>query len=475
MDDAELAFAGIARQAELIAAGEVSSRELVELCLRRIERYDGRLRAFRVVFAERALMEAEQADARRGAGATAAQRPLLGVPIAVKDDIDVAGEVTMLGTNAHGDVPAAADAEVVRRLREAGAIPIGKTNVPELCLWPFTETPTFGATRNPWDLQRAPGGSSGGSGAAVAAGLIGAALGSDGAGSIRIPAAWCGLFGLKPQRGRVSMAPKAEAWHGMSVNGVLSRSVRDTALFHDVASGSAPVDRDRPEPPPQPFSEYASTPPGRLRIAYSAKVPPLLLAKLEDEQRRAFEQTLELLRSLGHELSEQDPDYGYDTGPSVLIRYLRGGHDEAHALPHYERLSRNTRGFATLGSLVPPALVEWSRSREPVLAARLNRVLERHDALIMPTTAQPPPRIGQFEGHGALRTLNGAIALVPFNAPWNLTGQPAASVPAGFGSDGLPRAVQIVGRPGDEGTLLSLSAQIEAERPWAQDRPPGFA
>jgi amidase len=474
MDATELAFAGIARQAEMIAAGEISSRELVELYLQRIERYDGRLNAFRIVFAERALMEADQADARRRSGA-APERPLLGVPVAVKDDIDVAGEVTMLGTNAHGDVRAQADAEVVRRLREAGAIPIGKTNVPELCIWPFTETPTFGATRNPWDLQRAPGGSSGGSAAAVAAGLIGAALGSDGAGSIRIPSAWCGLFGLKPQRGRVSMAPKAEAWFGMSVNGILSRSVRDTALFHDIGSGSTPVDRDRPDPPPRRFSEYASTLPGKLRIAYSSKVPPLLIARLEDEQRQAFEQTLELLRSLGHELSEQDPDYGYDTGPSVLTRYLRGGHDEAHALPHYERLSRSTRGFAKLGALVPSALLEWSRSSEAALAARLNRVLETHDALITPATAQPPPRIGQFDGRGALWTLNGAIALVPYNAPWNLTGQPAAAVPAGFGSDGLPRSVQIVGRPGDEGTLLSLSAQIEAERPWAQHRPPEFA
>jgi amidase len=213
MDTVEIAFAGIARQAELIAGGELSSRELVELCLGRIERTQPRLNAFRVVFAERALMEADQADARRGAGDARmaqdgerlAQRPLLGVPIAVKDDIDVAGEVTAFGTNAHG-APARADAEVVHRLRAAGAVIVGKTNVPELCIWPFTESATFGATRNPWDLQRAPGGSSGGSAAAVAAGLVGAALGSDGAGSIRIPAAWCGLFGLKPQRGRVPMA-----------------------------------------------------------------------------------------------------------------------------------------------------------------------------------------------------------------------------------------------------------------------------
>src|SRR5438477_3569064 len=229
MDASELAYAGIARQAELIAAGELSARELVQVYLDRIGRYDWRLNAFRVVLAERARLQADQADARRGAGET---RALLGVPIAVKDDIDVAGEVTAWGTNAHG-APAQADAEVVRRLREAGAVIIGKTNVPELTIWPFTESATFGVTRNPWDRQRAPGGSSGGSAAAVAAGLVGAALGSDGAGSIRIPSAWCGLFGLKPQRDRVPVAPKRAPWHGLSVNGVLTRSVADTALFLD--------------------------------------------------------------------------------------------------------------------------------------------------------------------------------------------------------------------------------------------------
>jgi amidase len=475
MDATDLAFAGIAGQAELIAAGEVSSRELVELYLGRIERFDGQLNAFRVVFAERALLEADQADARRRAGSSSAERPLLGVPIAVKDDIDVAGEVTALGSNAHGDIVASADAEVVRRLREAGAIVIGKTNVPELCIWPFTETPTFGATRNPWDPQRAPGGSSGGSGAAVAAGLVGAALGSDGAGSIRIPSAWCGLFGLKPQRGRVSMAPKAEAWFGMSVNGVLSRSVIDTALFHDVGSGSAAVDRDRPEPPSISFLSAARTPPGRLRIAFSTKIPPLVIARLDGDARRALEETVELLRSLGHDVKEQDPDYGLDTMPAVLMRYLRGIHEEAGARPYPERLSRRTRSMSALGTLVPPMLLERSRAAEHTLADKLNRVLADHDVLITPTTAQPPPRIGQYDGRGALWTLNAVTALVPYNAPWNLTGQPAASVPAGFGSDGLPRVVQLFGRPGAETTLLSLAGQLEAERPWAQHRPDAFA
>ncbi|HLM51057.1 MAG TPA: amidase family protein, partial [Solirubrobacteraceae bacterium] len=222
-DEHELPFAGLAAQAQAVRDRAVSPRELVELTLRRIEALDPTLNAFRVVLAEKALAEADQAAARVGAGD---DRPLLGVPVAIKDDTDVAGEVTTMGVDAL-DPPAPRDAEIVRRLRAAGAIVVGKTNVPQLLAHPFTENPAFGATRNPHDPLRTPGGSSGGSAAAVAAGLVGGAQGSDGAGSIRLPASHCGIFGIKPARGRISLAPLAEAWHGCSVTGPITRRVRD--------------------------------------------------------------------------------------------------------------------------------------------------------------------------------------------------------------------------------------------------------
>jgi amidase len=466
MDATELAFAGIARQAQLIAAGEVSSRELTEVYLERIGRLNWRLNAFRIVLDESALLHADQADGRRSAGD---RRPLLGVPIAVKDNMEVAGEVTANGTRAHGG-PAAEDAEVVRRLREAGAVVIGKTNVPELCIWPFTESATFGITRNPWALERTPGGSSGGTAAAVAAGLVGAGLGSDGGGSIRIPSAYCGLFGLKPQRDRIPLSPAAEHWHGLSVFGFLTRSVADTALLLDVVVPGGPGPAG-PPPPSRPFAESAQTDPAALRIATATSVPPGPVVKLADDNRAALADTSELLRSLGHDVRETRIEFDRGFLPSFAVRYLRGIHDDAEAMAHPRRLERRTRAMARAGGRLPAAALRWAREREREVAAHQAALLSDHDVLMTPTTATPPPETGRYEGRGWNWTFNGVGRLVPYCAAWNTTGHPAASVPAGFDAQGLPRAVQLIGRPGDEQTLLALAAQIERERPWAGVHP----
>jgi len=461
VEGADLAFAGIARQAELIRGGEVSSRELVELYLARIQAIGPRVNAFTEVLAERALTEAEEAD-RGGEGS------LRGVPIAIKDVEDVRGVVTQFGTGAF-DRPAAADGELVQRLRAAGAVIIGKTTLPELAICAFTESQRWGITRNPWDTQRSPGGSSGGSGAAVAAGLVGAASASDGGGSIRIPAAFCGLFGLKPQRGRLPLTP-ADHWWGLSVHGCLTRTVLDTALFLDAtADHGAAADGPRSE---RAYVEAARTRPPRLRIAISDR-PARLIAPpiVTDEVRGALAETEALVRGLGHRVERRDPRHGL-AGNNFVPRYLRGAHDDVAHVPHPERLEPRTRGFARLGGLYPPALVRRMRRTADADAERMNRVFDHCDVLITPTVGEPPIEVGRWRGKGALQTVLGMSRTYCFTPVWNHTGQPAAAVPAGFSDAGLPLSVSLVGRPHDEPTLLSLAAEIEAERPWADRRPP---
>ncbi|MCW2988065.1 MAG: amiB2 [Solirubrobacterales bacterium] len=463
----EIAFAGAARQAEMVRAGEVSPTELVRLHLGRIERLDPQLNSFRVVLAERALLEAEQAEARLKGGD---ERPLLGVPIALKDSTDLAGELTTLGTDGFPD-PAAADSEMVRRLREAGAIVVGKTLLPELAICGFTESATFGVTRNPWDSQRTPGGSSGGSAAAVAAGLVPIASASDGAGSIRIPAACCGLFGLKPQRGRISLAPHREHWNGLSVDGCVSRTVADTALWLDVTSGGSD-EPGAPAPPRRPFAEAAKTPPGRLRIAYSTAAPRAAAPPtVSDVAKDVVAETAGVLRSLGHETAQQDPDWGM-IGNNSVPRYLRGAAEDVANVPRPERLERRTRGFGRLGRLIPDKVFEQARRAAATDAARVNAIFDSHDVLMTPVMGGTALPVRRWEGRGALWTVLGMSRFYPYCIPWNHLGNPSMAVPSGFAADGMPLSVQIVGRPGDEATLLSLAAQLEAERPWADKRPP---
>lgn len=457
MDPTDLCFAGAARQAQLIADGEVSSRELVEATLDRIERLQPELNAYRIVYAERALVQADQADSRRRAGE---RRALLGVPVAIKDDADIAGEITAWGGEAHGG-PKQQDSEVVTRLRQAGAILIGKTNVPELTIWPFTETRAFGITRNPWSSDHTPGGSSGGSGAAVAAGLCGVALGSDGAGSIRIPASFCGVFGLKPTRDTISLAPDhIDGWNGMNHYGPLARHVADAALFLDAATGR------------EDFTAAVARPPQKLRIAVSFKAPPGAIARLGGEQRAAVERMAEQLRALGHEVFEREIDYGAKAFGNVLVRYLRGIEQDAATMPHPERLEPRTRGMVRLGRMIPKPLLRRARTDEEGIARRVGAIFEQADAVLLPGPGGPPFRVGQFERRGAFLTLNMVASRVPWFGVFNALGMPAASLPAGFDSAGLPLAAQIAGARGADKTLLALAAQIESARDWAAARPP---
>ncbi|HEY8467399.1 MAG TPA: amidase [Solirubrobacterales bacterium] len=464
--DESVAFAGAYEQARLVRNGEVTPTELVELYLGRIERLDPKLNAYRVVFAERALAEAQEVERRIAAGEGPAM-PLGGVPIAVKDVEDIEGEVTAFGSAAF-DRPASADSEHVRRLRQAGAIVLGKTNVPELTIYGFTESSAFGVTRNPWDTNRSPGGSSGGSAAALAAGLCAAASASDGAGSIRIPAAFTGLFGLKPQRDRIPLAPARDNWHGLSVLGALTRTVRDTALWLDVAANPPSI----PPDPGHSFVEAVMARPTPLRIAYSTKAPLIMAPpKVADEVAAAVESTAQLLRDLGHRVERCDPDWGA-IGMNLAPRYLNGIAAAARSAPHPERFEKRTQGIVRLGRLQGGPLLRRSRRREPRDARRLLRIFNDFDVLITPVTGEPPIEIGRWAGKGAVRTLLGMTRTYPFCVPWNHLGVPAASVPAGFTPSGLPLAVQLVGRRDDEGTLLRLAAQLEEARPWSDRRPP---
>ncbi|MFN8073185.1 MAG: amidase [Mycobacterium sp.] len=445
----------------MLAAGTITAPALVELYLDRITRLDRELRSYRVVMADRAREEAASAQDLLDAGE---RLPLLGVPIAIKDDSDVAGEFTCYGSSAY-DLEATSDSTVVRMLREAGAVILGKTAVPEMMLWPFTETVNFGATHNPWDTAYTPGGSSGGSGAAVAAGLAPLALGSDGAGSIRIPAGWCGLFGLKPQRGRIPIGEGEDPWNGLSVNGPLARTVEDAALFLDVTNTQ--------KAPRGGFVKAAARKPTKLRIALSTKLPPTMVARVGRPQQRALDGVERLLRELGHEVFWRDPDYpAWAMYGHVLPRMWHGVYQEVRKLAYPERLEPRTRHIARIGSMISDRQMEKVRAAEPTLAARVQSIFDDFDVVITPGAATGPSRIGQYQHRGGVSTLAMVASRVPYFAVFNATGQPAASVPWFLDGESLPVSVQLVGRPSDEATLLSLSAQIEAARPWVGHRPP---
>ncbi|WP_415953231.1 amidase [Streptomyces sp. KLOTTS4A1] len=457
--------AGLAGTARALADGEVSSVALVEECLSRIEDTRSSLNAFRRVRTEAAVAEARAADARLAAGE---RLPLLGVPVAVKDDMDVAGEPTAFGCA--GDFPAKEqDAEAVRRLRAAGAVIVGKTNTCELGQWPFTEGPAFGNTRNPWHTGHTPGGSSGGSAAAVAAGLVPAALGSDGAGSVRIPAAWTHLVGIKPQRGRISSWPQAEAFQGITVDGPLARTVADAALLLDCASGSH--EGDRHKPPAIGAAAAAGREPGRLRIALSLKMPFTATPKrLHPAVRRAVTALGERLAALGHHVEAADPSYGR-IGLTFVPRATAGIAEWADRVPDPSLLDPRTREAARLGRLlggVPLRAARWAEAR---LQRRVGALFTSYDVVLAPTTATPPPRIGTISRMGGLHTDQAMIAACPYAWTWNVLGWPGVNVPAGFTADGLPLGAQLLGPANSEPRLISLAAQLERELKWYEKWP----
>ncbi|MEU9307343.1 amidase [Streptomyces sp. NPDC048256] len=457
--------AGLTATARALAEGEVSSRTLVEHTLARIEASQGTLNAFRIVRAEAALAEADAADRELAAGG---RRPLLGVPVAVKDDMDVAGEPTAFGCQ--GVHPAVTeDGEAVRRLRAAGAVIVGKTNTCELGQWPFTEGPAFGATRNPWSTEHTPGGSSGGSAAAVAAGLVPAALGSDGAGSVRIPASWTHLVGIKPQRGRVSTWPRGESFHGITVNGTLARTVADAALLLDAASGNHAHDPHRP--PVVDASAAVGRDPGRLRIALSLKPPfTAVPARLRPEVRARVLEVAERLAVLGHTVEEADPPYG-QIGLTFVPRATAGIAERVAEAPFPALLDRRTRGAARLGRLLGGVPLRAARRAEAVLHRRIGGFFGKYDVILAPTTAAPPPRIGAMLHLSGFATDRAMIAACPYAWPWNVLGWPGVNVPAGFAPGGLPVGAQLLGPANSEPLLISLAAQLEAELRWHEHWP----
>lgn len=465
------ALAGIPYQADLLSSGRVTSVELTGAALARATASQATINAFRVIRAEKALDEASAADRRLAGGE---RGPLLGIPVAVKDDNDVAGETTPFGCRGNFSVKDE-DGEAVRRLRQAGAVIIGKTHSPEFGQWPWTEGSAFGATRNPWHLDHSPGGSSGGSAAAVAAGVVAAALGSDGAGSVRIPAAWTGLVGIKPQRGRISTWPDPESFNGITCHGPLARTVAEAALLLDGATGNHPGDWHQPPAPTRSFYQAAAEGPGRLRVAVAMRAPfSLVAADLDPEVEAAVHNVAERLAGLGHEVEEASPRYGL-IGVSFVPRSTAGLADWCARVPDPSLLDPRTRRNCALGRRMTGLPVRVAVALERPFAASVGRIFQRFDVVLAPTTAQPPFPIGASDGLTGWQTDRLMVSACPYAWPWNVLGWPAINVPAGLTSAGLPVGAQLLGPACSEERLISLAAQLEHALGWAERHPPVVA
>lgn len=436
--------------AAAVRRGDLSAAEIVDGSLDRITARDPALGAFQLVRAAKARVEARTVDTR----ADRDELPLAGVPIAIKDNVPVTGEPMRNGSMASPADPQGADHPVVQRLRAAGGVVVGLTRVPELCVFGATDS-SFGITRNPWDLQRAPGGSSGGSATAVSSGMVPVAHAADGMGSIRIPAASCGLVGIKPGAGLVPAELGPNDWFGMAENGVLATTVADAALVLSVMAGRPTIaDVQEPEPPLQ------------LAVSTTAPVPGV---RTDVEHARAAFRVTTLLAAAGHLVERADPPYPANPLP-MLARWMGGASADADGLDR-SRLDRAVRFHATLGDVVRSrGLVrEGGRDR---FRMRLADYFARHDVLVTPTLAAPPIAAARWGSRPWPRTFAANVRYAPYCAPWNFAGYAAISVPAGVHHrTGTPLAVQLVAPEGGEALLLGLAATIERLSPWARTAP----
>ena len=467
----ELLFKPAAELARLVRDGELTSRELVEASLTRIGALDRELNAFCHLDPDGALGAADRV-------AAGDPRPFAGVPIAIKDTAEVAGWPYTLGSDIFGDFVPEYDTYAVRRLREAGFVPVGKTSLPEFGILPVTEPRRFGPTRNPWDAERTPGGSSGGSAAAVAAGMVPLAHGSDGGGSIRIPAACCGLVGLKPARGRVSRGPN-QGDDFLVQDGGLTRTVAETAEMLDLLAGYEPGDATWAPPPAEPFAEATRREPGRLRIGFTTE--PAAETEIDPQCERAVSDAAALLASLGHEVEEvAAPWAGQDLllvfavvfGTPVALGVWFGAQVTGRE-PSEELVEPLTWTVWNGIQRRTPLDYLLARTQLSGAARGIVSLWDDHDAILTPALAERPVRIGEIDpcSDDPWEDFRRSARFTPYTGIFNVTGQPAISIPLFQGDDGLPLAIQLAGRPADEGTLLSLGAQLEAARPWADRRP----
>jgi amidase len=461
--------------ASAVRSGDVTPTELVEHALARIEERDAGLGAFITVTPERALDAARRAERllRRGGELP----PLLGVPTAIKDLNNTAGVRTTYGSAAFADFVPAVDDAVVTKLAAAGTISLGKTSTPEFGFPCYTTNELVGPTRCAWDPERHAGGSSGGAAVAVAAGFVPFAQGSDGGGSIRIPASVNGLVGIKPSRGRVSNAPLGGDVTGLGTNGPLARTVRDAAAMLDAMAG--PVVGDPawapPLPPGETFLGWADRPPGRLRIGRTTE-SAIADAGLEPEVAAALDDTARLLAELGHEV--EDVPAGL-LGPEVLPNFERVWMLSGTTLPvnpdQETRLCPLTRELRDRGLRLTAREAMEALFALRLFSRRYVQAVDRFDVLLAPVCTMTPRPLGWFteDGEGAA-DFERQKRYAAFTALYNVTGQPAVSLPLGWSDDGLPIGSMLVGRPVDEATLIALSAQLEAARPWAHRHPPGW-